>query len=407
MLATFRGNLSVKHSNDDNDSKFKTLYVTPTSPRIIFSEANKVTSIPSKNTKQVVNKISEIYDNMQVVKQAAKRLTLLMTSQNGDSKVMNIYDIKSVRYNGVQLLKIVASFGELTATGQFANKAIKDLYSEHNLNFEIIPIYFLFRDDLLFNETLYKSLPADIKAKKRLIIATDPTDPPFQYYDAKKNLIGAEIDLVRAVGKVLGVEIEFVTCNFQDIIPGVQAGLFDASVSAFASTIARQKYVNFVTYFNTYRAYLYRKGTLPNIKNEGDLCGLKVGIPEGTTMATTIMELSTNCTTAGKPAIAYSLYPDQETTVDAVRSGCVDLTVLSAHVSSWWQNNEKQTFEVRVRRNEGKDYNGIVVRKGSLTAVMQKAIQQLMDDGTLRTIFRMWNIENLMRSSATINTSTR
>jgi polar amino acid transport system substrate-binding protein len=151
---------------------------------------------------------------------------------------------------------------------------------------------------------LYRILPADIKSKGKLVFATDPTDPPFQFFSEGNNLIGAEIDLANAVGKVLGVKVEFVTSGFSAIIPGVEAGRFDASVSAFASTTARQKIVDFVTYFNSSRAFLYRKGTLPNIKTEEDLCGLKVGIPAGTTMATAIVGLSTNCTTAGKDAIA-------------------------------------------------------------------------------------------------------
>jgi ABC-type amino acid transport substrate-binding protein len=49
----------------------------------------------------------------------------------------------------------------------------------------------------------------------------------------------------------------------------------------------------------------------------------------------------------------------------------------------------------------------MVVRKGGLSKVMQKAIQQLMDDGTFTTIFTKWNIEKLARDSAAINISTR
>ena len=257
------------------------------------------------------------------------------------------------------------------------------------------------------NHSLYKALPKDIRAKGKLTIATDPTDPPFQFFSAGNDLIGAEIDLANAVGKVLGVKVEFVTSGFSAIIPGVEAGRFDASVSAFASTTARQKIVDFVTYFNSSRAFLYRKGTLPNIKDETDLCGLKVAIPAGTTMATAIVGLSTNCTTAGKAAIAYSLYPDQATTVLAVRSGRGDLTILSAHVSSWWQQNGDGEFEVLLRPTQGADFNGMVVRKGGLATVVQNAVQKLMDDGTFKTIFTKWNIEKLMRAKAEINISTR
>ena len=257
------------------------------------------------------------------------------------------------------------------------------------------------------NHALYRALPSDIKAKGILTIATDPTDPPFQFFSEANELIGAEIDLANAVGKVLGVKVEFVTSGFSAIIPGVEAGRFDASVSAFASTTARQKIVDFVTYFNSSRAFLYRKGTLPNIKDETDLCGLKVAIPAGTTMATAIVGLSTNCTTAGKAAIAYSLYPDQATTVLAVRSGRGDLTILSAHVSSWWQQNGDGEFEVLLRPTQGADFNGMVVRKGGLATVVQKAVQKLMDDGSFETIFTKWNIEKLKRAKAEINISTR
>ena len=257
------------------------------------------------------------------------------------------------------------------------------------------------------NHSLYRALPSDIKAKGVLTFATDPTDPPFQFFSADNDLIGAEVDLANAVGRVLGVKVEFVSSGFSAIIPGVEAGRFDASVSAFASTTARQKIVDFVTYFNSSRAFLFRKGTLPNVKTEIDLCGVKVGIPAGTTMATSIVGLSKNCTDAGKSAIAYSIYPDQATTVLAVRSGRADLTILSAHVSSWWQQNAGDELEIVLRPDQGADFNGMVVRKGGLAIVMQKAIQKLMDDGSFKTIFTKWNIEKLMRAKAEINISTR
>ena len=254
---------------------------------------------------------------------------------------------------------------------------------------------------------LYRTLPADIKAKGKLTFATDPTDPPFQYFNPDNDLIGAEIDLANAVGKILGVKVEFVSSGFSAIIPGVEAGRFDASVSAFASTTTRQKIVDFVTYFNSSRAFLYRTDTLPDIKDETDLCGLKVAIPSGTTMATAIVGLSTNCTTAGKAAIAYSLFPDQAATVLAVRSGRADLTILSASVSSHLQRNGNGEFEVLLRPTQGLDYNGMVVRKGGLVKVMQKAVQKLMDDGTFTAIFTKWNIQKLARDKVEINISTR
>jgi ABC-type amino acid transport substrate-binding protein len=90
-----------------------------------------------------------------------------------------------------------------------------------------------------------------------------------------------------------------------------------------------------------------------------------------------------------------------------VRSGRGDLTILSAHVSSWWQQNGDDEFEVLLRPTQGADFNGMVVRKGGLATVIQKTVQKLMDDGTFKTIFTKWNIEKLARAKAEINISTR
>ena len=90
-----------------------------------------------------------------------------------------------------------------------------------------------------------------------------------------------------------------------------------------------------------------------------------------------------------------------------MKSGRADLTILSAHVSSWWQQNAGDELEIVLRPDQGNDINGMVVRKGGLVKVMQKAVQQLMNDGTFKAIFKKWNIEKLMRDKAEINLSTR
>jgi polar amino acid transport system substrate-binding protein len=257
------------------------------------------------------------------------------------------------------------------------------------------------------NQALHDALPATIRDAKVITFATDPTDPPFQFYDEKNVLVGAEIDLVKAVGKILGVKVVIVPSGFSAIIPGVEAGRYNASVSAFADRLARQKIVDFVDYFNSSRAFLFKKGTLPNLKTEADICGLKVAVPAGTTMATAIVTLSSDCTTAGKAAIDYSIFPDQSATVLAVKSGRADMTILSAHVSSWIVQNSAGDLDLILRPNEGADVNGMVVQKGGLVVVMQKAIQQLMDDGTFTKIFTKWNVQKLMRFPATINAGTK
>ena len=63
-------------------------------------------------------------------------------------------------------------------------------------------------------------------------------------------------------------------------------------------------------------------------------------------------------------------------------------------------------MEVFLRPEDGKDINGILLRKGDLAPVFQAAIQQLMDSGDFETIWAKWGLQNVILSTATINAGT-
>ncbi len=258
-------------------------------------------------------------------------------------------------------------------------------------------------DGLKVDPALHDALPADILAKGVLTLATDPTDPPLEFYDADNKLIGAEVDLANALGVVLGVKVELVPAKFDAIIPGIQAGRYDGSVSGFADRVERQKVVDFVDYFVSSRAYLVKTGTQPDLEGATDLCGHKVAVAKGTTMADSIVTQGADCKSAGKATIDAQIYPDQSACVLAVQSGRADLTILSDHAALWISKTSKGALDVVLRPKEGNDINGIVLKKGELVQPVQKAVQQLMDSGTFNDLFTKWNLQKLISTKATIN----
>lgn len=58
---------------------------------------------------------------------------------------------------------------------------------------------------IAYNEALYEQLPQDIKDKGYIVLATDPTDPPLEFYDEGGVLVGSEVDMVEALATILGV----------------------------------------------------------------------------------------------------------------------------------------------------------------------------------------------------------
>lgn len=257
-----------------------------------------------------------------------------------------------------------------------------------------------------FDQALADLVPSDIRERGVLRLATDPTDPPLEFLDENNDLVGAEVDVAAAIGVILDIEVEMIPSKFDAIIPGVEAGRFDGALSGFADRVERQEVVDFVDFYTTSRGYLIRAGTMPDLADATDLCGLSVAVAKGTTMADSIVELNDACAADGSDEIDYQIFPDQAAGVLAVQSGRADLTILSGHASLAIAQSSDGELDVVLRPNEGQDVNGILLRKGDLTEAIQPAIQQLMDSGTLLEIFTKWNLQDLMLDTATVNAGT-
>ncbi|WP_396034803.1 transporter substrate-binding domain-containing protein, partial [Candidatus Cyanaurora vandensis] len=80
---------------------------------------------------------------------------------------------------------------------------------------------------------------------KTLRVATEPAFPPFESQGAKGELEGFSIDLMYAIGKAAGFQVEFRSLPFDGIIPGLQAGTVDAAISSLTITPERAKTVDF------------------------------------------------------------------------------------------------------------------------------------------------------------------
>src|SRR5215831_11947930 len=92
-------------------------------------------------------------------------------------------------------------------------------------------------------------VPAKDKSKT-LVVAADATYPPNEFIGSNgKTVVGWDPELAQALGQALGVKLKVVNATFATIIPGLQSGKYDIGMSSFTDTKAREKVVDFVTYF--------------------------------------------------------------------------------------------------------------------------------------------------------------
>ena len=63
-------------------------------------------------------------------------------------------------------------------------------------------------------------------AKKKLVMCTNAEFPPYEYHDGN-NIIGIDVDIINAIAKMKGFDVEIMDIAFDATIPSVMSGKAD------------------------------------------------------------------------------------------------------------------------------------------------------------------------------------
>lgn len=135
-----------------------------------------------------------------------------------------------------------------------------------------------------------------IKKKGKLVIGTATGYYPFEMADKNGELVGYDIEVAKALGKELGVEVEFQNYAFSGLIPALQAKKVDLVIAGMTITDKRKEVVNFSdSYFTSGQAMLINKN-YPNVKTWEDLDkkGNVIAVSMGTTADQTASRMFKN-----------------------------------------------------------------------------------------------------------------
>ena len=250
---------------------------------------------------------------------------------------------------------------------------------------------------------LAAQVPDAIKSDGKLKIGTDASYPPNEYVDTDgKTIVGWDVDLGTAIAKKLGLEAEFENANFDTIIPGISSGKYELGVSSFTDNVEREKVVDFVVYYSAGTAWAAQAGN-PKKVDPNNACGLKVGVQRGTVQVDDLTTKSKACTDAGKPAIEQVVRTQQtEVNADLV-SGKTDAMLADSPIVGYAVKQTGNKVEIVGQVYDTAPY-GFAVKKGSeMTALVQKAVQQMMADGTYKSIMDEWGVGDGAVTEAKVN----
>ncbi|MBP0600438.1 transporter substrate-binding domain-containing protein [Herbaspirillum sp. LeCh32-8] len=241
-----------------------------------------------------------------------------------------------------------------------------------------------------FAQVVHADTLADIKARKKVLIAIDLGAPPFGRTNAKMEPEGSDVETAKALAKDMGVELEIVQVTGPNRIPFLMTGKADMVIASFSITPERQKVVGFTQPYGASQ-FVVAAPKGENIKSINDLTGKRVAVVRGNMQDSLLTPLAPKGTNIVR-------FDDDATVTAAIVSGQVDAfctpnSLASAVAKQNPSKNLETKFAIKdipyaigIRKNEPalekwlNDWIAANVKNGKLADIYQRNVGSPMPD---------------------------
>jgi len=223
-----------------------------------------------------------------------------------------------------------------------------------------------------------------IKDAGQMKIAMSGAYPPFNFINEKNEVVGFDAAIGREIAKRLGVEPVIVTTAWDGILAGLLANKYDTICGSMTITAKRQEVVDFVgPYYRSGRGIFIRQDE--NMTTLADLTGKNIGVTLGETHEKWAR------TQEGWKIQTYKGLPELFLELENKRIDAIVIDSIPGLLAI--KKTGKPIKKMDLPAIEGGDVNiGIAIRKNNpeLKAAMQKALDDMMADGTYNKIALEW-----------------
>jgi polar amino acid transport system substrate-binding protein len=227
------------------------------------------------------------------------------------------------------------------------------------------------------------SAPAPAKV---VMVGTDAAYAPFESQNEKGEIVGFDIDIVKAIAAKAGIEVKFVNTPWEGIFNALAQGDRDMVVSAVTITDERKQTMDFSEpYFDAQQLIAVRNDS--RVKSFQDLKKLKVGVQTGTTGDEAVTKL------LGKTSTAIKRFESTPLALKELESSGVDAVVAdNGVVVHYVANNPGGNFKTVADKEFVPEQYGIAIKKGNaeLLGKINKGLADIKADGTYAKIYTQY-----------------
>lgn len=226
------------------------------------------------------------------------------------------------------------------------------------------------------------------KEREGYVFGSDATWPPLEFVDENGDIVGFEIDLIKAISERSGVPMTIRNVAWDGIFAGLHNGAYDAVASGVTVLEERKATMDFTTpILEVTQSIIIRNNSAP-IANESDLSGKSVGVQIGTTGHFAVEKI---------PGVTVKAYDEIGLAIEDLLNGNVDATVADSIIAAdFVLANPNYAARLTVSGEVAGDVEQIAmaVRKGNteLLTLLNDNLAALKADGTIDALKDKWNI---------------
>ena len=222
---------------------------------------------------------------------------------------------------------------------------------------------------------------ADIQAAGKLVVATSPDWPPYEYIDDDGNVVGTDVLMMQWMADQLGVELEIQSMAFDTCLAAVGRGDVDMMIAGLTYDEERTNAMDLTgVYWNEGdQGLLVKKGMAATYNSAEAFAGKTVAAQNGTNQQIMVEEQL--------PGATLELITKIPDGVNMVKNGRVDALAVPKTVydSVLAENDDLEVAEFAFDF-EGGNYIASVKGEEALTEKIQELIDQINEEG----LYQQW-----------------
>lgn len=223
------------------------------------------------------------------------------------------------------------------------------------------------------------NLQEKVVKKGKLVVAISPDYAPFEFkalVDGKDTIVGADVELAKAIADELGVKLELSSMSFDNVLSSLQTGKADMAISGLSATKERKNAYDFSEpYYETENAVLVKASDLNKYNSVDSLSGVKVAVQKGT-----IEEGLAKDQLKDSKIISLTAMGEA---INELKSGQVQAVDLEKPVAEGYlsQNSDLALASFALKTGDG-DAKAVAMPKGSgeMVKTVNKVIKKLAKD---------------------------